>query len=218
MDIHRILIEIEDHLAPRLHLDPADVRLYYHLFRHSRAEGKDDVLISIAQASSDLNCSKNLVKSRLRSLERKGVIEVSGTGWAGTRVRVLLPSQVPGALPDPGTMEGGVVDTETIDFYGDPKHRPAIIQREQGRCFYCRRTLTEEDAGLDHVEPQKSNGGNSYRNVVAACHSCNSSKCDDTGEDFLRKLYRKGFLSSSELEARLAEITKLKQGLLRPVL
>jgi 5-methylcytosine-specific restriction endonuclease McrA len=216
MDGSRIIVEIEDYLVPRLKLDLGEARLYYHLFRHSRLIGKHDVLISVAQLADVLNCSKNAVKPRLRSLQEKGVIEVTTTGWAGTRIKVFLPSEIPNAVPAQITPE--VQDIEAIDFFKDPRYRPAIFEREKGRCFYCCRSLTDEDSGLDHAEPQKANGTNSYRNVVAACHSCNSSKGDDTAEDFLRKLYRRSFLNSAELEERLADVTRLKQGLLRPII
>lgn len=216
MNSDQIIKEIEDYLVPRLKLDLGEARLYYHLFRHSRLVGKHDVLVSVTQLSEVVNCSKNAVKPRLRSLQDKGIIAVTNTGWAGTRIKVLLPAEIPGALPQETAVEAK--DIETIDFYKDPKYRPAILEREQGRCFYCRRTLTDEDSGLDHADPQKANGTNSYRNIVAACHSCNSSKGDDTAEEFLRKLYRRGFLISSELEERLADIARLKQGLLRPII
>ena len=216
MDIGQVVTEIEDHVVPRLKLDVGEARLYYHLLRHSRFVGKHDVLISVAQLSEVMNCSKNTVKPRLRTLQDKKVIEVTNTGWAGTRIKVFLPREIQDAVPSETAPE--VQDIEIVDFYKDHKYRPAILEREQGRCFYCRRTLTDEDSGLDHAEPQKANGANSYRNVVAACHSCNSSKGDDTAEEFLRKLYRRGFLGADELEARLADVTKLKQGLLRPII
>jgi DNA-binding Lrp family transcriptional regulator len=216
MDIGQIVTEIEDHVVPRLKLDVAEARLYYHLLRHSRFVEKHDVLISVAQIAEVLNCSKNTVKPRLRTLQDKKVIDVTSTGWAGTRIKVFLPREIPSAVPEETAPE--VLDIEAIDFYKDTKYRPAILEREQGRCFYCRRPLTDEDSGLDHAEPQKANGTNSYRNVVAACHSCNSSKGDDTAEEFLRKLYRRGFLGAAELEDRLAEVGKLKQGLLRPII
>jgi DNA-binding Lrp family transcriptional regulator len=216
MDIGQVIIEIEDHAVPRLKLDVGEARLYYHLLRHSRFVGKHDVLISVAQLAEVLNCSKNTVKPRLRTLQEKKVIDVTNTGWAGTRIKVFLPKEIQDVVPEESTPE--VQDIESIDFYKDTKYRPAILEREQGRCFYCRRTLIDEDSGLDHAEPQKAKGTNSYRNVVAACHSCNSSKCDDTAEGFLRKLYRRGFLGASELEERLANVARLKQGLLRPII
>ncbi|OGA50951.1 MAG: hypothetical protein A3F74_22035 [Betaproteobacteria bacterium RIFCSPLOWO2_12_FULL_62_58] len=216
MDIGQVLTEIEDHVVPRLKLDVGEARLYYHLLRHSRFVGKHDVLISVAQLAEVLNCSKNTVKHRLRTLQDKKIIDVTNTGWAGTRIKVFLPTEIQGAVPDETAPQ--VQDIEAIDFYKDTKYRPAILEREQGRCFYCRRTLTDEDSGLDHAEPQRANGTNSYRNVVAACHSCNSSKGDDTAEEFVRKLYRRGFLGAAELEERLADVAKLKQGLLRPII
>ena len=216
MDIGQIITEIEDHVVPRLKLDVGEARLYYHLLRHSRLVGKHDVLISVAQIAEVLNCSKNTVKPRLHTLQDKKVIDVTNTGWAGTRIKVFLPREIPNAVPE--KTEPEILDIEAIDFYKDTKYRPAILEREQGRCFYCRRTLTDEDSGLDHAEPQIANGTNSYRNVVAACHSCNSSKGDDTAEEFLRKLYRRGFLGAPELEEHLADVAKLKQGLLRPII
>lgn len=215
MDHCQIITEIEDHIVPRLKLDLGEARLYYHLIRHSRLLGKHDVLLSVAQLSEVLNCSKNAVKPRLRSLQDKGIIDVTNTGWAGTRIKVFLPREIPGIIPEKA--ESTSLDIETIDFYKNSRYRAAIFEREHGRCFYCRRTLSDEDAGLDHADPQKNNGTNTYRNVVAACHACNSSKGDDTAEEFMRKLYRRGFLNAAELEDRLTELSKLKQGLLRPI-
>lgn len=215
-DIEQLFVAIEDYVVPRLKLDVGEARLYYHLLRHSRIVGKHDALFSIAQISEVLNCSKNTVKPRLRKLQEKKVIEILNTGWAGTRIRVFIPTEIPNAIPDENSPD--IIDIEAIDFYKDSRYRPAIIEREEGHCFYCRRMLTAEDSGLDHIEPQIMNGTNSYRNVVAACHSCNSSKGDNAAEDFLRNLYRRGFIGADELEKRLSDIEKLKQGLLRPII
>lgn len=216
MNLEQVIIQIEDHMVPRLKLDVGEARLYYHLLRHSRLVGNHDVLISVAQIAEVLNCSKNTVKPRLRTLQDKKVIDVTNTGWAGTRIKVFLPTEIPSAVPEETTPAG--LDIEAIDFYKDTKYRAAILEREQGCCFYCRRRLTDEDSGLDHAEPQNTKGTNTFRNVVAACHSCNSSKGDETADEFLRKLYRRGFLGATDLEQRLADVAKLKQGLLRPII
>ncbi|NQW23530.1 MAG: HNH endonuclease [SAR202 cluster bacterium] len=110
-----------------------------------------------------------------------------------------------------------MVDLEALDFYRDERNRPAIFEREKSKCFYCRHILTDGDYGLDHVQPQIHNGTNSCRNVVAACHSCNSSKGDVAATNHVRNLYRLGFLTEPELEERLAELDKLSQGLLPPI-
>ena len=215
MDANQVIADVEDHLVPRLSLDVGEARLYYHLFRHSRLLDKHDVLISVMQVAQVLNCSKNVVKPRLRSLQAKGIIEVTNTGWTGTRIKVFLPREIPGVVLADVAPEA--VDIEAIDFYMGVSTRAAILERERGRCFYCRRALTDEDAGLDHVDPQRANGANSYRNVVAACHSCNSSKGDNAVEEFVRGLYRRGFLGANELVERLVDIDKLMNGLLRPI-
>lgn len=215
MNLAEVIAQVEDHLVPRLKLDVGEARLYYHLFRHSRLVGKDDVLTSVSQLANALNCSKNAVKPRLRTLADKGVI-VTRAGQNGTRIQVFLPKEISDVVPEEIAPE--IEDIEAIDFFKDSKYRSAILEREQRRCFYCRRMLTHENTGLDHAEPQKTNDRNSYRNVVAACHPCNSSKGDDTAEDFLRKLYRRGFLGPAELEERLADVARLKQGSLRPII
>lgn len=214
-DTTRLIHDIEDHLVPQLRLDVGEARLYYHLLRHSRLIDKHEVVVSVASLCEAMNCSKNAIKPRLRSLEEKRIVQITNTGWAGTTVKVFLPAEIPGAIPENPAEDS--INIEELDFYKDPRYRPAIFEREGGRCFYCRRSLSDGDYGLDHVEPQVAKGTNSYRNVVAACHSCNSSKGDTHGADHVRGLYRRGFLSAEECEDRLASLDKLSKGQLRPI-
>ncbi len=171
----QLIKQVEDYLTPRLKLDAHEKSIYYYVLRHSRLIGKDETVISIPQLSGALNCSKSPIKSRLRSLAEKGLINTIDTGWAGTKISVFLPSEIIGALPE--DVPDKPIDIEVIDFYSDTRFRKAIFDREGGRCFYCLRDLTTENSGLDHIEAQANGEDNSYRNVVAACHSCNSSKC-----------------------------------------
>lgn len=71
---------------------------------------------------------------------------------------------------------------------------------------------------MDHAVPQLNGGDNSYRNIVAACHRCNTHKQGKSAEDYLRHLYRKSLLSESELEDRLSALEALRSGELRPEL
>lgn len=214
-DTARLIQNIEDHLVTRLRLDIGEARIYYHLVRHSRLIDKHVCLVSVAQLCDAMNCSKNAIKPRLRSLEEKGVVQVLSTGWEGTKFKVFLPDEIPGVIAeDSGKVS---IDVEAMDFFKDPRYRPAIFEREGGRCFYCKRTLSDGDYGLDHVKPQIAGGNNGYRNIVAACHSCNSSKGNTTGDDFVRAIYRRGFLSAEELEDRLAQLDRLSKGDLRPI-
>jgi hypothetical protein len=59
-------------------------------------------------------------------------------------------------------------------------------------------------------------GGNSFRNIVASCHQCNTRKQGRSAEEHLRQLFRKGLLSELEFEGRLHALEALKDGQLRP--
>lgn len=82
--------------------------------------------------------------------------------------------------------------------------------------LYCLKHITVDNYVLDHLISQSNFGENSFRNIVATCHECNSTKTGRNGEDFVRILYLKGILSSVELENRLDTIEKLKSGDLKP--
>lgn len=45
-------------------------------------------------------------------------------------------------------------------------------------CCYCKRKLTIKTATKDHKQPLSKGGSNWIRNIVPACHQCNSGKCD----------------------------------------
>ena len=66
------------------------------------------------------------------------------------------------------------------------------------------------------VVPRVRFGRNSYRNLVSCCIECNSRKGDRPARDFLRILYRKGRLTSAELDAGLRKLQALAAGKLRP--
>src|SRR5882724_13425057 len=103
------------------------------------------------------------------------------------------------------------IDIEAIDFYFEGRWRDALLKREDSRCFYCLRELRSNWV-LDHVFPAVNDGTNSYRNVVACCHECNSAKQASSAEDFLRSLYCRGLLGLPEFEARKIALERLKSG------
>ena len=75
--------------------------------------------------------------------------------------------------------------------------------------------LTAGNCVIEHVVSRPA-GDNSYRNVVAACRQCNNRKGNSDAEDFLRVLYREGFLSGEEFEQRASHLQRLRAGELRP--
>lgn len=206
--------DISDRLIPALRLDTFEQALYWYLFRLTHLQAFTETTISYAAIEKAIGVTKTAATRRLRSLQEKGCIKLIDTGWGGTKVSVSLPADVLGeraAVP-----EMPAVDVETINFFVDQQYREAILRREGNTCFYCLRKLTRENSALDHLVPQSDGGNDGYRNVVAACHSCNSAKNATSAEDFLRSVYRSGRLSDSELDQRLNAVDALRQGKLKP--
>lgn len=220
MDLERFLIEFQDHLAPTL--DTYEQAIYLFVFRHSRLLGNDEVVVGfksarrrmalgIGKAGSPM--SESRLRHKLSTLQLKGCLRIIGTERTGTRVRILLPSEIPclvksvEAVPD--------TDINTTDFFADPKGRLAILAREQHRCFYCRLALNDQNYVIEHVT-SRPDGDGSYRNVVASCRRCNDRKGALEVTDFMRQLYREGFLSESDLTERLDSVARLRSGDLKP--
>ena len=125
-----------------------------------------------------------------------------------------LPNEIPGLLPlvEPISIE---LTLEQIDFFNIPQNRLLILQREGLKCFYCFRKLDTANHVIEHVV-SRPDGNNSYRNVVAACRNCNNRKGDSLAQEFLRVLYRDGYLNSVEFDERLTTLERLRIGELKP--
>jgi hypothetical protein len=196
-----------------LKLDAYERSLYYHLARHTRAEGKESALFSVAGLARRLGISDYAVRDRIRSMDQKGCIKIEERSKDGHQIRVFLPDEIAG-LPSNDTKEVPV-DIEAIDFYSDRRWADVLLKRDDSRCFYCLRELRSNWV-LDHVVAVAHGGTNSYRNIVACCHECNAAKQASSAEDFLRSLYRRGLLGSPELEARKQALESLASGRLVP--
>lgn len=217
LDIKSTIKEIEDYLIPFAELDTYEKSLYYHLFRHSRLIGKKDMVFVISSAPQSVGLTEFSARDRIRKLDQKGCIKINDTTRSGLRITVHVPKEIDGCVVQKPEVKE-VVDIETVDFYKDLKYRDKILEREEHFCFYCFKKISKENYALDHVTSQQNNGNNTYRNIVATCHECNSIKSGKNGQDYLRDIYRKGIISSSELEERLQAIEKLNKGELKPEL
>jgi hypothetical protein len=152
---------------------------------------------------------------KLRSLDAKGCIKLVDERDDAPGVRVLLPSEMPGLIG--GDDRHGPPNLDHMDFYSVPENRRLILEREEGRCFYCRRKVNESSSAFDHVAP-RSVGNEGYRNVVASCRRCLNRKGDSHPEDLLRVLFREGFIRSDVLADRLRALDDLRVGKLKPAL
>jgi DNA-binding Lrp family transcriptional regulator len=72
----KVLKDIEDRLMAGLKLDAYERSLYYLLARHTRAEGKESALFSVAGLAERLGISHTAVRRRIRSMNKKGCIKI----------------------------------------------------------------------------------------------------------------------------------------------
>lgn len=217
LDIKTTIKEIEDYLVTFAELDIYEKSLYYNLFRHSRLVGKKDTIFVIGSVPETVGLTEFSARNRIRKLDKKGCIKINETTRNGLRITVYTPREIEGCVKTESQIKEKIdINIEVIDFYKDPNYRDYILERENYSCSYCFKKISKDNYALDHVISQQNNGNNSYKNIVAACHECNSIKRGKNGEDYLREIYRKGILSSTELEERLKAIEKLKNGEIRP--
>jgi hypothetical protein len=213
-DWERIYSDVEDLLAPSLALDVWERALYYHLLRHTRLRGNTSGTFAIAPLSKAVGISDFKVREVLRALHRKGCARIEDRSRNGHLIAILLPSEIPG-LQHP-SKESAPIDIEALDFFTERRYLGALIAREGGKCFYCLKQLTESICELDHLIPQAEKLDHSYRNIVAACHTCNKAKGELPASDYLRKLYREGLLNEKELQQRLEAVLAVQSGTLVP--
>jgi HNH endonuclease len=213
VDVETTLKHCEDYLFPAMKMTLRERSIYYHLFRHTRLVGKDQGIFSIDSLATALGVSTS-IRDDLRSLHDRGCIRIEERSRIGHLIRVVLPEEIDGIIPKQQSAEP--VDFETIDFFEDRRYLAALLTRENGACFYCLRQIRPDNCQLDHIIGQADGMNNSFRNIVVACHECNTTKQAKEAFDFVRYLYRRGVLSQSELEGRLSALELLKAGKLVP--
>lgn len=220
MDLRQFFADFQDHLAPKL--DTYEQAVYLYVFRHSRLLDVEEVLIGFKSARKKIALgigtkgspmSEGTCYEKLESLVAKGCLERLGTEQGGTRLRLRLPAEIPDLIPSPTV--AAPLDLEQMDFFDVPENRQLILEREGRRCFYCLRKLDDQNYVIEHVQ-SRPEGNNGYRNVVAGCRQCNNRKNASSADDWLRTLYRDGFLGTEEFEDRLSHLQSLKEGLLKP--
>jgi hypothetical protein len=222
MDLREFIVQFQDHLAPRL--DTYEQAIYLYVFRHSRLIGLDEVTIGFKSARTRLATgigeggkpmSEGTAYKKLASLQLKGCITTARTNHSGRVLRLHLPSEMDGLIAEPTVEEK--LDLEEMDFFSVPENRALLLKREGNRCFYTLQQLDEDNFIVEHVVSRPT-GNNSYRNCVAASREANNRKGAMSAEDFLRRLFRDGYLSEAEFQDRLHALARLKAGELRPTL
>lgn len=220
MDVEQFFTDFQDHLAPRL--DTYEQAIYLYLFRHTRLVGLEEAVVGFKSARRRMACgigekgkpmSENTTYEKLQSLQKKGCIVILDSNRDGRKIRLNLPSEIPGVVV-PGEAQV-VPNLEAEDFFEVEGNRIRILAREGHRCFYCIRQLNDDNYVIEHVVSRPV-GENGYRNVVASCRQCNNRKGSSSAEDWLRTLYREGFLEATAFQDRLSHLERLRMGELKP--
>ncbi len=220
MDTENFLAQFQDNLVPQM--DVYEQAIYLYLVRCSRLIGKEEAVVGFKSARKKLAFgvgkagtppSERTCYQKVRSLEGKGFIKVLGTEHTGMRIHPCLPHEIGGLIKD--AVEQAAQTLEEINFFDVPENRDLILAREKFQCFYCRATLNKNNYVIEHVTSRPA-GDNSYRNLVAACRQCNNRKGSSDVKEYLRTLYREGFLASDEFEDRLSHLELLVTGELKP--
>lgn len=220
MGLEQFFKDFQDHLATRL--DTYEQAVYLYLFRHTRFLGLEEAVIGFKSARRRMACGvgekgkpmfENTAYEKLRSLEEKGCIKILDSTREGRKIRLFLPSEIPGIIVPEASL--APPDIETEDFFNVEGNRDRILMREQHRCFYCLRQLNGDNYVIEHVV-SRPEGNNTYRNVVAACRQCNNRKGATAVEEWIRTLYRDGFLGEAEFRERLSHLERLRAGELKP--
>ena len=221
MDLQSFFEEFQDYLAPKL--DTYEQAIYLYIFRHSRFKGIEEVVIGFKSSRKQMAfgvgesgkpMSEGVLYKKLRSLESKGTLHIIDSEYRGTKLKLFLPSEIVGTIPNIESQSE--VRLDDMDFFGVLENRQSILKRENSRCFYCFRVLTDENFVIEHVV-SRPEGNNGFRNLVAACKNCNDKKDNLSADEFIRALYRQNFLTSEELENRLLQLKLLSDGKLLPV-
>lgn len=229
--------QFTDFLIPHFKLSIADRAVYVHLLRHSRLEGKQRLHFSIGWLARSSGLSATPTRHAVRRLAAHGIFRMLERSKKGHVIDVRLPSEVRVRASDQAAQRCTIIgSTPTLARRGPSRPvviapassiepqmnrrslRSSIFARDGGLCFYCLRRLNTRTRCLDHVIPNVQGGKDSFTNLVASCVDCNSVKRDKTAADHLRRLYREGRLTTSELSSRLRALKSLAAGKLRPVL
>ncbi len=214
LDWQKTIREIEDVLIPHYQFDIYERGMYYFLLAETRIRGLEYATIPLSRISKALSCSDWQSRKTIRQLADKRCIELEQTR-KGHSVKALIPSELNISVPQKQKEE---INIEELDFFQGREYVNEIIKRENNSCFYCLSEVSLETCELDHVVSQLNGGDNSYRNIVATCHKCNTRKQAIGSHDYLRGLYRKGMLSETEFEGRVSALEALSKGELKPEL
>lgn len=189
--LEQLFKDVIDYLSPLQ--TPTEQAVYNYLLRWSRVENQETIQIgerspadAVARlAKGKLSKSKGLsystIRSTLRDLEEKGHIKVLEVHHRGKIIKINIPSEIDDCLDKMRSNDNKPVAEQ--NYFKDPQKRKELFERDNWTCFYCGEKVTENNATLDHYEPQCKGSGDNKENLKTCCVVCNSIKSGRTYEE-----------------------------------
>lgn len=88
-----------------------------------------------------------------------------------------------------------------------PGIRPVLRELQEGKCFYCQKSVISGQEELDHFIPWSLYPNDLAHNFVLACRRCNNAKSDDLAEvDALDQWIERNKLHAHRIEIEAASI------------
>ncbi len=196
-EIESLFCDVVDLLQPQL--TPYAAAFYWYLLRHSViSNGSSHIRVGtrrlqtgVVKSARSSQVSQSQVQELLAQLEAVAAIRKEGDpNRSGTLYRVMVPSEIPACSEMRSKIDAAstipvVADIGEIDFYNVRANRVKIYERDDYKCRYCSKLLTEYTVTLDHITPVTAGGGNGFENLITACLQCNSIKTSRRVGDFL---------------------------------
>lgn len=183
-DLKEVIEQFVDLLMPEL--TPYETSLYIFFLKSSFLNGEETIRIgkrTIAQkygkGSRGEKTNYAHVTKIVKGLEEKGCIKIGDTNRGGTLYSIILPKNIPLVAEKLAI----VPDAEDEDYFTKPEKRKELFERDKWVCHYCGEKVTEENATLDHLDPQWKGGKHTKDNLKTSCLICNSIKSGKTYEE-----------------------------------
>ena len=82
-----------------------------------------------------------------------------------------------------------VINAAPIFQHVDRVSRYMLYKRDNQKCAYCQKDISQKEATIDHVIPRFLGGQTTWENCVLACRRCNCKKDNRTPEQAGMKLH-----------------------------
>ncbi len=93
-------------------------------------------------------------------------MEQQPRGWCGSRCKTRVED---------------ISARSRNERFAPSEMRRLILTRDRYRCAYCKKSITDLTANIEHVKPWHVGGRTVHTNLVAACRDCNRKKYGTVG-------------------------------------